>query len=44
MARPVLSHRLLLSPEAHVARATPGDVLDDIVARLPVPTARALHA
>ncbi len=40
MARPVLSHRLLLSADAQLADLDPGEILDDMLARLPVPTAR----
>ncbi|MGH9063312.1 MAG: AAA family ATPase [Acidimicrobiales bacterium] len=41
MARPVLSHRLMLSAEAQIAEGDPGRVLDDILGRLPVPAARS---
>ncbi|MFO8075493.1 MAG: MoxR family ATPase [Egibacteraceae bacterium] len=37
---PVLSHRLVLTPEAQLAGRGADDVLDDVVASLPVPTGR----
>ena len=37
LAVPVLAHRLLLSPEAQVARRTTGAVVTDVVASVPVP-------
>jgi len=40
MARPVLDHRLTLTPEAHLAGAEAGEVVDDILGRVPVPTGR----
>ena len=36
IAQPVLSHRLLLSTDAHLARMTPETVIADLVARVPV--------
>ena len=36
LAQPVLSHRLLLSTDAHLARMTPETVIADLVARVPV--------
>jgi MoxR-like ATPase len=36
LAVPVLAHRLLLAPEAQIARRTTEDVVRDVVARLPV--------
>jgi MoxR-like ATPase len=40
LARPVLSHRLVLTPEASMQAADPGDVVDDVLRRVPVPTSR----
>ncbi len=40
LAGPVLSHRLLLTPEAQVARRTTGAVVADVLARVPVPDGR----
>ena len=37
-AVPVLAHRLLVTPEATIARRTPRDVVSDLVARIPVAT------
>jgi MoxR-like ATPase len=37
LAGPVLSHRLLPTPEAQVARRTPEDVVAELVARVPIP-------
>jgi len=39
LAGPVLSHRLLLSPEAQLQRLTAADVIDDLLDRVPVPLA-----
>jgi MoxR-like ATPase len=36
----VLTHRLLSTPEAHLARRTPATVVQDILARVPVPEGR----
>ena len=41
LARPVLSHRLVLTPESSMQGADPGDVVDDVLRTVPVPTARA---
>ena len=41
MARPVLEHRLTLTPEAHLAGSDAGEVLEDVLARVPVPTGRS---
>jgi MoxR-like ATPase len=41
MVRPVLSHRLVVSPSA--GTQDPGEVLDDIMGRLPVPGVGALR-
>ena len=38
LAVPVLAHRLLVTPEATIARRTPRDVVSDLVARIPVAT------
>jgi MoxR-like ATPase len=40
LARPVLSHRLVLTPEASMQASDPGDVVDDVLRRVPVPTSR----
>jgi MoxR-like ATPase len=40
LAKPVLEHRLSLTPEAHLTGSDAGEVLDDILARVPVPTGR----
>ena len=37
LAGPVLAHRLLPTPEAQIARRTPSQVVDDLLARVPVP-------
>ena len=37
LVNPVLAHRLLLSPEAHMRGARPEDVLDGLIDRVPVP-------
>jgi MoxR-like ATPase len=41
LARPVLEHRLMLKAEALLSGATPGDVLNDVLAAVPVPTTRS---
>ncbi|MGQ0617403.1 MAG: AAA family ATPase [Acidimicrobiia bacterium] len=41
MAGPVLSHRLMVTPEAQLAGARPGDILDEVLHSVPVPTSRA---
>jgi len=41
LASAVLAHRLLPTAEAQVARRTPESVVEDLVARLPLPAARA---
>jgi MoxR-like ATPase len=41
LAVPVLAHRLLLSPEALLARRSAVDVVTSIVQRVPVPSAAA---
>ena len=40
LARPVLAHRLLLTPEAQMGGVTQGDVLEEILASITVPTSR----
>jgi MoxR-like ATPase len=40
LTQPVLAHRLLLSPEAHMARRAPEEILASLVASTPVPRAR----
>jgi MoxR-like ATPase len=39
LAVPLFAHRLLLTPDAQVARRTPEDVVRDVVAAVPVPSA-----
>src|SRR5947209_1331107 len=41
LARPVLSHRLALSPDAHVGGLGAEDALEEILASVPVPTGRS---
>ncbi len=41
LARPVLSHRLALGPDASVGGLAPDDALEEILASVPVPTGRA---
>ncbi len=40
LARPVLSHRLLLRPEGRLRLASTDTILDEIIAGIPVPSAR----
>jgi len=40
LAGPVLEHRLVLTPEASMGGATQGDLLDDVLGSVPVPTAQ----
>ena len=40
LAGPVLEHRLLLTPEAQLEGSDSGEVLEDILETVPVPTAR----
>ncbi len=40
LAGPVLEHRLLLTPEAHLDGTEISDVLDEILSQVPVPTSR----
>ncbi|HWB71986.1 MAG TPA: MoxR family ATPase [Egibacteraceae bacterium] len=40
LVQPVLAHRLILSSEAHLAHRSAADVLDELVASVPVPRAR----
>jgi MoxR-like ATPase len=40
LAGPVLSHRLVLTPEAELGGSTPDQVLGDVLATVPVPTGR----
>jgi MoxR-like ATPase len=40
MSRPVLQHRLSLTPEARLGSVESGDVLDDVLRSVPVPTGR----
>ena len=39
LAVSVLAHRLLLTSDAHLAKLTPAAIVDDLVRRVPVPTA-----
>jgi MoxR-like ATPase len=40
IARPVLQHRLTLTPEARLGSVESGDVLDEVLRTVPVPTGR----
>ena len=40
LARPVLSHRFVLTPESSMQGADAADVVDDILRKVPVPTSR----
>jgi MoxR-like ATPase len=40
LARPVLSHRLVLTPESSMQGADPAEVVDDVLRKVPVPTSR----
>ena len=40
LTRPVLEHRIVLTPEAGMGGADPGSVLDEILAAVPVPSGR----
>ncbi|MCU1352863.1 MAG: ATPase, partial [Acidimicrobiales bacterium] len=44
LAHPVLGHRLLLSPEAHMHGLTPDDVIDEVLSSVPIPAARTAAA
>jgi MoxR-like ATPase len=39
LAQPVLSHRLILTPDALLSDRTPGAVIEDLLASVPIPTA-----
>jgi MoxR-like ATPase len=41
LAGSVLEHRLILSPESQLRGATPADVLESVLGRVPVPSVRA---
>jgi MoxR-like ATPase len=41
LAGPVLSHRLVLTPEAELGGSTPDQVLGDVLASVPIPSGRA---
>jgi MoxR-like ATPase len=41
LAGSVLEHRLILSPEAQLRGATPSDVLESVLGKVPVPSVRA---
>jgi MoxR-like ATPase len=43
LAVPVLAHRVLLTPEAQIARRSAEQVITTLVSRLPVPTTRGRH-
>ena len=38
LVQPVLGHRIIVSPEAQMSARTPGDILADVLDRLPIPT------
>ena len=40
LAEPVLAHRLLVTPEAQLAGATPADVLAEVLHAVPVPAGK----
>jgi MoxR-like ATPase len=40
LARPVLEHRLLLTPEGQLSGSTSAEVIDAILASVPVPAGR----
>jgi MoxR-like ATPase len=40
LARPVLSHRMVLTPESAGQGVDPADIVDDVLRRVPVPTSR----
>ena len=40
LARPVLAHRLVLTPEAAMQAADAAEVVDDVLRKVPVPTSR----
>ena len=42
LAEPVLSHRLLLTPEAQISRRTAEQIIEDVVSRVPLPPAAGL--
>ncbi|MPZ74237.1 MAG: AAA domain-containing protein [Nitriliruptorales bacterium] len=41
LAQPILAHRLILSPEAQMADRTAAEVIDELLASVPIPTAGA---
>ena len=41
LAQPVLAHRLILSAEAQMADRSPADILDELLASVPIPAAGA---
>ncbi len=40
LARPLLAHRLILSPEARLSEASPERIIDEVVASVPIPGRR----
>jgi MoxR-like ATPase len=40
LAAPVLEHRLILTPEAQMSGLDRADILDEVLATVPVPTVR----
>jgi len=42
LAEAVFSHRLLLTAEAQISRRTPGDIVAEVVSRVPIPSAGGL--
>ncbi|MDQ1397456.1 MAG: MoxR-like ATPase, partial [Acidimicrobiaceae bacterium] len=41
LAKPVLGHRLALTPEAQLSGGSPADVVDEVLRLVPVPTGKA---
>lgn len=38
LARPVLAHRIMLTPESQLSGTSPGQIIDEVVATVPVPS------
>jgi MoxR-like ATPase len=38
LARPVLAHRIMLTPESQLAGTTPASIIDDVLSSVPVPS------